>query len=299
MFMVSIDGTYNFTLTADFNAFVPVLVLYENSFDPSTPLSNALIAIGPPFSFDLFAGTTYIIVPTRESGGTNGVFRGTISGPGEITPVGGVVVPEPTTMLLLATGLAGVAVKIKKIKFAHNNIHPRYPHFNFTAADVYNKMYNPHGRQTGDTYRFPYMDGWFDVVYAASVFTHLLPPDAANYLKESRRVLRKGGRCLFSFFVLDHYRGPGTSTAGIYEFDHPLADFDGVAVYDPQVPEHVIAYKIAAIKEIASEAGLKVLRIVPGFWSKAHKVGVNEQALRHACKSVVRTRNNQAYDFAP
>ncbi len=116
MFMVSLDGTYNFTLTADFNDFVPVLVLYENTFDPSTPLSNALIAIGPPFSFDLSAGTTYIIVPTRASGGLNGAFHGTIIGLGEITPVGGVVIPEPTTMLLLATGLAGVTVKIRKNK---------------------------------------------------------------------------------------------------------------------------------------------------------------------------------------
>ena len=91
-------------------------MLYENSFDPSTPLSNALIAIGPPFSFDLTAGTTYIIVPTSASAGIGGVFRGMISGPGEITPVGGVVVPEPTTMFLLATGLAGVAVKIRKNK---------------------------------------------------------------------------------------------------------------------------------------------------------------------------------------
>ncbi|HET6851465.1 MAG TPA: PEP-CTERM sorting domain-containing protein [Pyrinomonadaceae bacterium] len=115
-FMVSLDGTYNFTLTADLNSFVPVLVLYENSFDASTPLSNALIAIGPPFSFDLSAGTTYIIVPTRTNSGLGGVFHGTISGPGEITPVGGVIIPEPTTMLLLGTGLAGVAVKIRKNK---------------------------------------------------------------------------------------------------------------------------------------------------------------------------------------
>jgi len=112
MFEVSIDGSYSFTLTAVFNDFSPFLVLYENNFDESNPLSNALIA-GDSFSFDLSAGTTYIIVPTRFNSGFGGVFHGTISGPGEITPVGGVVIPEPTTMLLLITGLAGVAVRIR------------------------------------------------------------------------------------------------------------------------------------------------------------------------------------------
>lgn len=173
----------------------------------------------------------------------------------------------------------GLDIRPNKIEFAQKNIHARYQHFNFTVADVYNGTYNPQGRQKGDTYKFPYDDGSFDVVYAASVFTHLVPRDAANYLKESRRVLRKDGLCLFSFFVLDYYRGPGMSTTSFYEFDHPFADFDGVAVYDSQAPENVIAYKITIIKTLASQARLEVLRIIPGFWSKAHKVAVNEQDL--------------------
>ncbi|HEX7330317.1 MAG TPA: class I SAM-dependent methyltransferase [Pyrinomonadaceae bacterium] len=173
----------------------------------------------------------------------------------------------------------GLDINRKKIEFAQNNIHSRYPHFNFTAADVHSSVYNPQGKQKGDSYKFPYEDGSFDVVYGASIFTHLVPRDAANYLKESRRVLRKDGRCLFSFFVLDYYRGPGTSTARIYEFEHPLADCDEVAVFEAQVPENVIAYKSTLIRKLASEAGFEVVRIVPGFWSKTHKVAVNEQDL--------------------
>lgn len=89
----------------------------------------------------------------------------------------------------------------------------------------------------------------------------------------------EGRSVLFSFFVLDYYRGPGTSTLNFYEFEYPLVDFDGVAVYDSQIPENVIAYKSTIIKKLASEAGLEVLRIIPGFWSKSHKVAVNEQDL--------------------
>ena len=111
MFMVSISGPYSFTLSGISN---PFLVLYEIDFDPLTPLSNALFA-GGDFTFNLTAGTTYIIVPTTFSGtGGIGPFIGTISGAGEITPVGGVVIPEPATIMLLATGLAGVAVKIRR-----------------------------------------------------------------------------------------------------------------------------------------------------------------------------------------
>lgn len=97
-------------------------------------------------------------------------------------------------------------------------------------------------------------------------------------------MLKKGGRCLFSFFLLDYYHGPGTTQASVYEFDHPLSDGangdDGVAaVYDPDRPERVIAYKWAFVERVAAESGFKLERVLPGFWSKSQAWAVNEQDL--------------------
>jgi SAM-dependent methyltransferase len=178
----------------------------------------------------------------------------------------------------------GLDILKAEIEFAQKHIHAAYSHFNFTHADIQNSFYNPEGRLRPETYQFPYEDAAFDIIYAASLFTHLLPPSLVNYFRESRRVLKKGGRCLFSFFLLDYYQGPGTTQASVYEFDHPLSDGtsgddDMAAVYSPDRPERVIAYKRAFVERVASDCGFKVERVLPGFWSKSQACAVNEQDL--------------------
>ena len=173
----------------------------------------------------------------------------------------------------------GLDILAAQISFAQQSIHSRYPHFNFNLADVYNKFYNPTGKQSADAYTFPFADGSFDIVYGASLFTHLVPSDTVNYLKESRRVLLPGGQCLFSFFVLDYYRGREQSSQQFFEFDYPVRNFDGVATSNPDVPENLIAYNLSLIERVAEQTRLRVKRIIPGFWSKTHKVGVTEQDL--------------------
>lgn len=97
----------------------------------------------------------------------------------------------------------------RSIDDARERIQARYPNFEFVRADVRNRHYNPSGAAEARSYRFPFEDATFDVVYAASLFTHLLPDETANYFREARRVIKPGGACLFSFFLLDSYRGPG------------------------------------------------------------------------------------------
>jgi len=174
----------------------------------------------------------------------------------------------------------GLDILPEPIEFAQKTIHARFPQFNFTLArDLHNTTYNPQGRTRPEFYRFPYDDDSFDIIYAASLFTHLCPPETANYLKQSRRVLRKGGRCLFSFFLLDYYRGPGTTSWPFLEFEQRLEGFEGVAVRDPKNPEQAIAYKTALVESMAADADLKITRIIPGSWSMSPKVWITEQDL--------------------
>ena len=110
----------------------------------------------------------------------------------------------PLTKYFSATGsYEGFDIVPQGIEWCTKQIAPRFPNFNFRLADIRNKEYNPDGVVTAETYRFPYDDGSFDLVFATSVFTHMLPREVKNYLSEIARVLRPGGRCLITWFLLN------------------------------------------------------------------------------------------------
>lgn len=174
---------------------------------------------------------------------------------------------------------AGLDVDRARIEDAQSRIQARFPNFQFVWADVRNRHYNPGGRLTADVYSFPFPDGSFDVAYAASLFTHLVPAETRRYFTESSRVLKPGGHCLFSVFLLDAYRGPATTISPNYEFDHPLAGHEGVAVRDPAHPDNAVAYRSETLRGYADEAGLDVIRVLPGLWTASPGFAVNEQDL--------------------
>jgi SAM-dependent methyltransferase len=179
----------------------------------------------------------------------------------------------------------GFDVARDKIAFLEGTFGRAYPNFRFVWADVHNTTYNPSGRFRGAEYRFPYPDRFFDVVFAASVFTHLLPETAARYLQEAARVLRPGGHCVFSFFLLDHYRRghprPWGFAQKYFAFDHAFGDHprNDFAVANPRDPENTSAYSVRLLERMAADAGLRRTRApVPGAWSGTveHWIGAQD-----------------------
>jgi SAM-dependent methyltransferase len=167
----------------------------------------------------------------------------------------------------------GFEICQRKIAFLERTFHPAQPNFRFVWANVHNTFYNPEGQTPAAEYRFPYPANSFDLVYAASVFTHMLPEAAGNYFREAARVLKPRGRCVFSFFLLDHYRPgePRPSDFGreSFAFEHRYGDYDDdFAIAVPNNPEQMTAYRLKLIESFAVHAGLEFAQApVPGLWS--------------------------------
>jgi hypothetical protein len=111
----------------------------------------------------------------------------------------------------------------------------------------------------------------------------MLPDGVAAYLRQSARVLRPTGRCVFSFFLLDHYRRGlprplGFARSG-FSFDHQLAGHDSeFAIGVPKNPEEMCAYRLSLVEHLAAEAGLQLARpALPGMWSGTFDSWVGSQ----------------------
>ena len=142
------------------------------------------------------------------------------------------------------------------IRWCTKTITPRFPHFRFQVADLYNKTYNPKGKYSATDYPFPYPDASFDFALATSLFTHLLPRDTDHYIQEISRVLAPGGRCFATFFLLNA-ESEGLIAQGKSErsFSHPVP---GCRVNNPDVPEDAVAYPEEELIALIARHGLRL-----------------------------------------
>lgn len=174
-------------------------------------------------------------------------------------------VAVPLTRYLADGSYEGLDIVPSGIRWCRQHITPKHPRFHFQVTDIYNKMYNPGGRFKSSEYRFPFSDGEFDVVFLISVFTHLLPVDLEHYVSEISRVLRPGGKCLFTAFLLDDEARRGMS-AGKSAFDFKY-ELPGCWTSDPITPETAVAFEEPTIAPLLKRYSLAADPTRFGAWS--------------------------------
>ncbi len=218
-----------------------------------SPLDEADDLI-PPKSL-IFVGT----VDFKE-GGRHGIERlvrmGVITPDSRVLDIGCGIgrLAIPLTSYLQGGTYDGLDIVPSGIEWCNEHIARTYPNFTFTLADIFNKDYNPAGRLAASDYRFPYQDESFDLVLLISVFTHMLPQDLERYVSEISRVLRPGGRCWASVYLVnpDSIERMQTGKACLrLKYDHGT-----YWTVSERVPELSIGYEERYIKELFERNGL-------------------------------------------
>jgi len=150
---------------------------------------------------------------------------------------------------------AGFDIEAEAIDWCQRRITGRFPHFEFKHHRVANPNYVL-GQTADRPLPFPYPDEAFDYAIVTSVFTHLLPTEVEHYLAELARVLRPGGRCFMTFFLLNE-ESKALIAAGQtrYRFVH---DFQTYRVINPRLPQAAVAYPEALVRQWLAAKGLSL-----------------------------------------
>lgn len=123
----------------------------------------------------------------------------------------------------------GMDIERVALEGARNNPLLRRKGFTFDFLDIRNDAYNPDGRYLAAEYVLPYHDAAFDVVFMNSVFTHMLTDEVRNYARQIARVLKPGGRCYLTAFLLDG-RGEGEFPFHAQQHRYANETLPGIAV---------------------------------------------------------------------
>lgn len=151
----------------------------------------------------------------------------------------------------------GMDIERVALEASKSNPLLRRKNFAFELLDVQNDLYNPAGRYPATQYVFPLPDGRFDVVFMTSVVTHMLTDEVRNYAREIARILRPGGRCYLTAFLLDK------------DMERPFPFRAQEHSYmDEACPEVAVAYRAQFLSSTFAENGME-LSVGP-LWGTVH-----------------------------
>ncbi len=141
----------------------------------------------------------------------------------------------------------GMDIERVALEAARANARLRSKDFSFDLLDVRNDAYNPEGKFSAAEYVLPYPDQSFDVVFMISVFTHMLTSEVENYTAQIARVLKPGGRCFFTAFLLD---GRAKTEFPFHAQQHGYAN--------DAIPEIAVAYRLDFLSLVYAANGMQL-----------------------------------------
>ena len=166
----------------------------------------------------------------------------------------------------LSTSGAYVGLDIHKpsIRWCQRAIQNGRPQFRFDWIDVRNATFHPRGAARAENYVLPVSDAAVDVVLLKSVFTHMRPAEVENYLRETARALKPGGRCLLTAFLFE-----ADPTIEARYGRTPLTFRFGDATWRYEYaasPDTAIAYSQSFMVRVLSQQGFMIQNVLPGLW---------------------------------
>jgi len=171
----------------------------------------------------------------------------------------------PLTKYLTNGSYEGFDIINRGIKWSNKVIARRYSNFHFHLADVYNKGYHPSGKYKASEYRFPFENESFDFVFLTSVFTHMLPSDLENYFSEISRVLKKKGKTLVTYFLMNN-ESLKLVTQNLSTLDFKYKG-EGYWTISNSEPEIAIGYDEDYIKNLFNTSRMRIINPIHyGSW---------------------------------
>jgi SAM-dependent methyltransferase len=150
----------------------------------------------------------------------------------------------------------GFDIMPEMIDWCTANITAQHPSFRFHVAEVNSSISAIVADAEASNYRFPFDDATFDFAYAGSLFTHLTPDGTENYLRETARTLRPGGKLVATFNMFNdetQRRVPGKRLEQYWPNDYRT-----YRTKEKDAPESNVAYEEGYVRGAYAAAGLTI-----------------------------------------
>jgi len=148
------------------------------------------------------------------------------------------------------------------VDWCKTHITARFPNFHFTYVNLNNDLYKSAGIDAA-TFKFPYEADKFNFAISISVFTHMLDNEVENYLKETNRVLERGGILMSTFFIVGQ---DYTSENSGFHFPY---DHGNYLLMDEVVKSANVAFRKEYLFNLCKLNGFEIVSYVPGYWQKS------------------------------